>query len=65
MQIIAFRSNATSQINLYDDFSNYYKLNIYLLRNNLTGPGSNNRSLSLGDGVCSFSEKLLVINNSR
>lgn len=62
-----FRNNATSQINLFDDFSNFYKLNVYLLRNNLTGPGLNNRSMSDGDGdgMCGFSEKLLVINNSR
>ena len=61
-----FRSNASSPLTLYDDFSNYYKLNVYLLRNNLTGTGTNTHFLSPpGDEVCGFSEKLLVINNSR
>merc|ERR1711879_233631 len=60
------RSNASSPLTLYDDFSNYYKLNVYLLRNNLTGTGTNTHFPSPpGDEVCGFSEKLLVINNSR
>ena len=61
----SLRSNVTSQLNLYDDFHNYYKLNIYLLRNNLTGSGYSTRSLSHGDEICNFSDKLLVINSSR